>query len=265
MNIGSYKILSVLSEGSFGRTYRAEHCLLKTTVCVKEEIAFHATGDARYQEWFKEEAKLLFDIHHPLLPNCKDYFELPNDQNTYDQLMVMSFVPGDSLDKIINKNGFIDDEHICWILMRCLDALAYLHHKKKIIHCDIKPQNIILNTKDHDAFIIDLGLCSVAPMAQTKPKGGSEFFMPPEFELGRPPLPAADIYSLGKVAIYLSGGNPATGVNNLIPPLNELISKMIRQDPLARPQSVIEINEEIIEIRKKVWGRLSTLEEIKFK
>lgn len=259
MNVGNYKILSVLSEGSFGRTYRAEHTLLKTVVCLKEEIAFHATGDVRYQEWFREEAKLLFDINHPLLPNCKDYFESP------DQLMVMSFVPGDSLDKIVNKNGFIDDEHICWILMRCSDALAYLHHKKKIIHCDIKPQNIILNTKEHDAFIVDLGLCAVAPMGYTKPKGGSQFFMPPEFELGKPPLPAADIYSLGKVAVYLSGGNAATGVSLLIDPLKELVNRMIRQDPMARPQSIMEVNEEIIEIRKKVWGRLSTLEEIKFK
>lgn len=259
MNIGSYKLLSKISEGSFGRTYLAEHLLLKNLVCIKEEIGFHATGDVRYKDWFREEAKLLFDINHPLLPNCKDYFESP------EQIMVMSFIPGDSLDKIVTKNGFIDDEHICWILMRCADALAYMHHKKKIIHCDIKPQNIILNTKEHDAFLVDLGLCAVAPIAQTKPKGGSQFFMPPEFELGKPPIPASDIYSLGKVAIYLAGGNVATGTSKIIEPLKILINKMIRQDVLARPQNVVEISEEILDIRKKVWGRLSTLEEIKYR
>lgn len=259
MNVGSYKLIKMISEGSFGRTYLGEHSLLKFPVCIKEEIAYHATGDIRYKEWFREEAKLLFDISHPLLPNCKDYFESP------DQIMVMSYVPGDSLDKIVTKNGFIDDEHICWILMRCCDALAYLHHKKRIVHCDIKPQNIILDTKNHDAFIVDLGLSSVAPMAQTKPKGGSQFFMPPEFELGKPPMPFGDIFSLGKVAVYLSGGNAATGVNDMVAPLKDLVNRMIRQDPLARIQDVTEINDEILEIRKKVWGRVSTLEEIKFR
>lgn len=260
MNIGNYKIVRQISEGSFGRTYLGCHNFLNINVCLKEEIAFHATGDLRYKDWFREEAKLLFDINHPLLPNCKDYFE-----SSDDQIMIMSFVPGDSLDKIVAKNGFVDDEHICWILMRCCDALAYLHHKKRIIHCDIKPQNIILNTQEHDAFLVDLGLCSVAPMAQTKPKGGSQFFMPPEFELGKPPLPCADIYSLGKVAIYLSGGNPATGANKMMKPLKDLVNQMIRQDPLARPQDVLEINSAILELRKKVWNRISTLEEIKFK
>lgn len=260
MIIGNYKIVEKISEGSFGRTYRGEHSLLKTPVCVKEEIAFHATKDVRYKDWFREEARILFDINHPLLPNCKDYFE--SDDN---QIMVMSFVPGDSLDKIVSKNGFIDDEHICWIMMRCLDALAYLHNKKRIIHCDIKPQNIILNTKDHDAFIVDLGLCSVAPTGHTKPKGGSQFFMPPEFELGKPPLPAADIYSLGKVAVYLSGGSAATGANNMIEPLKSLIARMIRHDPMARPQDTVQVSQEILELRKSVWARTSTLEEIKFK
>lgn len=259
MNIGSYKLLNKISEGSFGRTYLGKHISLNTDVCIKEEIGFHATGDVRYKDWFREEAKLLFDINHPLLPHCKDYFESP------DQIMVMSFIPGDSLDKVVAKNGFIDDEHICWILTRCIDALSYLHHKKKIVHCDIKPQNIILNTKEHDASIVDLGLCSVAPVAQTKPKGGSQFFMPPEFESGKPPIPASDIYSLGKVAIYLSGGNVATGSSKIVDPLRILINKMIRQDPLARQQNVVEISEEILDIRKRVWGRISTLEEIKFR
>lgn len=254
MNVGNYNIVRTLSEGAFGRTYYAEHAILKTPVCLKQE----ATGDPMYQRWFREEAKLLWDVCHPSLPTLKDYFESP------EQIMVMSFIQGDSLDKVKKDHGAVDDEHICWILQRCLDALSYLHYKG-IVHCDIKPQNIILHTREHNAIIVDFGLCTVGPDAYSKPKGGTEYYMPPEFPLGKPPLPAGDIYSLGKVAVYLSGGNPATGTSKLCEPLAALVGRMIRQDPLSRPQDARSLSNEITKIRKQVWGRISTLEEIKFK
>lgn len=253
-NIGNYTIVRNLSEGAFGRTYYAEHSILKTPVCLKQE----ATGDRTFKSWFREEAKLLWDVCHPSLPTLKDYFESP------EQIMVMSFVPGDNLEKVKKERGAVDDEHICWILQRCLDALSYLHYKG-IVHCDIKPQNIILHTHEHNAIIVDFGLCTVGPDAHTKPKGGTEDYLPPEFLLGKPPIPASDIYSLGKVAVFLSGGNPATGKGKFCKPLEDLVNRMIRLDPLARPQDAREINNEISRIRKDVWGRISTLEEIKFK
>lgn len=252
--IGNYQIIKTIAEGAFGRTYYAEHKELRVPVCIKQE----STGDSIYQSWFREEARLLWDVCHPSLPTLKDYFESP------DQIMVMSFVQGDSLDKVVAKNGFIDDEHICWILQRCLDALSYLHYKG-IVHCDIKPQNIILHIKEHNAVIVDFGLCTIKPGAQTKPKGGTQYYMPPEYPLGKPPLPAGDIYSLGKVAVYLSGGNPASGNMKVVEPLASLLQKMIRQDPLTRPQDARELSAEILDIRKSIWGRTSTLEEIKYK
>jgi serine/threonine protein kinase len=255
IKIGNYTLLKKISEGSFGRTYFAEHSILKSKVCIKEEI----TENKIYQDWFREEARLLWDICHPSLPTLKDYFESP------DQVMVMSFILGDSLDKVVEKHGFIDDEHLCWILQRCLDAMSYLHYKG-IVHCDIKPQNIILNTKEHNAILVDFGLSAVKSGANTKPKGGTEFYLPPEFELGKPPIPASDIYSLGKVAVFLAGGNPATGSLPYInDSLKELIYEMIRHDPMHRPSDARELSEKILELRKKQWGRVSTLEEIKFK
>ena len=251
--IGNYDIISKISEGSFGITYKAKHSKLGKLVCAKQE----ATGDTLYQKWFREEAMLLWDINHPSLPTLKDYIET-NDE----QMIVMSFINGDSIDKVVKKNGCIDEEHICWILQRLLDALSYLHYNG-VIHCDIKPQNIILNFKEHNAILVDFGLCTVGSTANTQPKGGTEYYMPPEFELGKPPLPASDIYSLGKIAIYLSGGNVATGTNKLTM-LKDLVAEMIRYDPLARPQTANEILSRIVEIRRKTFGRTSTLEEIKF-
>lgn len=256
MIIGNYKIIKELSEGSFGRTYYAEHVLLKNPICLKEEI----TKDPIFMEWFKTEAKLLWDIHHPSLPTLKDYFEI-NDR----QYIAMSFIEGDSLTKITQQKGFIDDEHICWILQRCLDALSYLHYNG-VIHCDIKPENIILDIPKHNAIIVDFGMSSIAPGKKTLPKGGTEFYMPPEFKLGKPPIPSVDIYSLGKVALFLTGGNVQNNKFPVMKPeLKSLIEEMIRQDPLARSQEVDSINKRIQKLRMSIWGRPSTKEEIKFR
>ncbi len=257
MQIGNYLIKKTIAEGSFGRTYLAEHVLLKVPVCIKQE----STLKPEYQAWFKQEARLLWDINHTSLPSLKDYIE-----TTDQQLIVMSFIKGKTLDKIVEENGFIDDEHLCWILQRCLDGLSYLHYKG-LIHCDLKPQNIILNIEEHNATIIDFGMVVDGPNAITKPKGGTNGYMPPEFLQGKPPIPQSDLFSLGKVMMYLSGGNIVTNQlpESMCKELKYLLLWMTRFDPLARPENTIEINNLISTLRMKIWNRSSTVDMISYR
>jgi serine/threonine-protein kinase len=256
MRIGPYDVISQISEGAFGRTFLAKHRVLGVKACLKQE----KTGDPIYRKLFEAEARLLWDIHHDSLPTLKDYLVDPD----YGQVIAMSFIEGECLEDLVEKRGAIDDEHICWILQRVLDALSYLHHRH-VIHCDIKPQNIILDIPEHNAVLVDFGLYAADPDSQTLPKGGTRFYLPPEFLLGLPPLPAADLYSLGMTAVHIAGGDVRTGVlpKDMHPDLQAFIGEMIRRDPVARPQDAGALNRSLTTLRKRVFNRTATLEMFK--
>lgn len=258
MNIGQYEVLRKIGEGSFGRTFEGRHRTLGIPACIKQE----RTGDPVYMRLFREEAALLAKVHHVSLPALRDYYELPD----FGQVIVMSFVAGENLKKKVEREGPIDDEHIAWIIQRALDALSYLHFQG-IVHCDVKPDNLILHLEEHNAILVDFGLGVANPDAATRAKGGTEMYMPPEFGNGLPPIPASDIYSLGKTALFLAGGNPQTGAlpKDMHPLLAECIRAMIRKDPLARPQDARGISRAITEIRRRAFGRTETIELFKLR
>ena len=165
---------------------------------------------------------------------------------------------------VAEKRGFVDDEHLCWIMQRLLDALSYLHFHR-VIHCDIKPENIILDIPNHNAVLVDFGLYVADPNHHTKAKGGTPFYMPCEFAQGLPPIPASDLYSLGMTMVFLSGGNVGNGSlpTDMKPELQEFIGAMIRRDPLARPQNARSLNQELSSLRRRMFGRAETKEMFK--
>ncbi len=258
MKIGNYQVERQISEGAFGRTFLGRHRLLGEPVCIKQE----KTGDPAYMDLFREEAKILWGIHHVSLPTLKDYLEHPD----FGQVAVMSYIEGESLADVLQRKGPVHDEHICWILQRVLDALSYLHYMRAV-HCDIKPANIILDIPTHNAVLVDFGLTIVGPGADARAKGGTPHFIPPEFQQGLPPIPASDIFSLGMTAVALSGGNVMNGAlpQDMDPRLSTFIAKMIRRDPMARPQDARKLNQELAGLRKTIFGRTATREAFKLR
>jgi serine/threonine-protein kinase len=260
MNIGSYKIQRLLGEGAFGRVYEGRHRILDLRVCIKQE----KTQEKPYTTMFREEAILLSKLRHPSCPAFLDYLEEPGDVG---QLIVLSFIDGTPMDKILDTKGPIDDEHICWILDRILSGLSYLHGKHRIVHCDLKPANAILDIEDHQVTLVDFGLATLKPNDKTLAKGGTPGYIPPEFALGFPPIPASDIYSVGKIGIALAGGDVNSGEppKNMPSALSSLLLRMIRRDPIERPQAVDPLRGEITQIRQRVWGRTSCKEQFKYR
>ncbi|MBU1032613.1 protein kinase [Patescibacteria group bacterium] len=271
MKIGSYEIESQIGEGAFGRTFKGRHCILKDVhVCVKQE----KIGSKPYTDLFREEAAIIARLRHPSLPSFMDYKEMPPPVG---QVLVLSWIEGEPLDKAVKTETLsdgtlvaakpIDDEHICWIVDRILSALSYLHGKWQTVHCDIKPANIILDTPDHNATVVDMGMASLKPDEWSKAKGGTPGYLPPEFGTGLPPIPASDIYSVGKIVCFISGGNPAKGEfpDDMDSRLKEFYETWIRHDPKTRPQSVDQLRYELTKLRKEVFGRSSCQEEFKWR
>lgn len=259
MRVGSYDLVQLLGEGAFGRTYLARHALLGTTACVKQE----KTQQRPYTDLFREEAELVAKLRHPSLPSFIDYLEMPGDVG---QILILSFIEGRSLEDVL-REGAVDDEHICWVLDRLLGALSYLHGRHRTVHCDLKPANVILEIADHQATIVDFGMAFSRPDGRSRAKGGTDGYMPPEFALGLPPVPASDLYAVGKIGVALAGGNVGSGgaPADMAPPLREFLASLTRHDPVRRPRDANALRAELEALRKKVWGRTSTQEEWKWR
>jgi len=250
--VGNYKILKVIGEGGFGRTYLAEHSIIKKKVVIKQS---HFKGKAA-QEIVLNEATILWDINHWALPTVKDV--ILNEDG--DILLVMSFMEGQELFDYVKNNGPLDTESVCWISQRIFSALYYLHFRG-IVHRDIKPANIIVNFDSHIAGLVDFGLSKLKPDGSPDHSGYTPYFGAPEQIEGKAPVPESDIYSLGMTMIYISGGDIQT---KTLPPdipglLKDFIYSMVREHPLKRPNNSKELNKELGMIREKLFRRKHTL------
>lgn len=256
--VGNYEVIKEIGTGGFARTYLCKHTLLGEMACLKQNIDLNKEDKII----LRNEAKLLWKIHHHSLPTLRDYMELDDDSC----VLVMTYIKGKDLYKIVTEDypKGVEPEHICWMTQRLLNALHYLHFHG-IIHGDVKPQNILIVPKEHNAVLVDYGLSTLNPKSRTKTVGCTEAFAAPEQLAGMPPLPETDIYGLGLTMIYALGGNIKSMIYPTSVPkeLQEFFNQMVVRDPKKRPQSAEELVKPLSEIREKVFGRKSSGKDLK--
>ena len=251
--IGNYEVIRQIGEGGFARTYEARHILLGEMACLKQNIELNEDD----KKILRNEAKLLWKIHHHSLPALRDYIELDDGSC----VLVMTYINGKDLYKIVAEDypDGLPCEHVCWIAQRLLNALHYLHFYG-IIHGDVKPQNILILPKDHNAVLVDYGLSTIKPKNRTKSVGCTEAFAAPEQIAGKPPIPETDIYGLGLTMMFALGGNVKSGIypSSVPKDLQEYFNQMVVRDPRKRPQSAEELIKPLSELREKIFGRKSS-------
>ena len=253
VTIGNYKIIRQIGEGGFGRTYEAEHILApKIKACLKQSINI----TSEHAKILEREAELMAKIHHYSLPAFRDLIK--DSDGSY--ILVMSFEEGRTLDKVIEKHKALHPEEVAWITHRLLGATYYLH-SHGVIHGDIKPTNIIVQPKEHNAILIDYGLSSISPDRNTKSIGYTPVFAEPEIISGKPPLPESDLYSLGLTMLYALGGDPLTrSFPDHVPnKLQDFYNSFIRNNPLERTSwDKEDLVRKLSEVRREVFGREHT-------
>src|SRR5437660_4732444 len=129
-----YRVLRHLGNGGMGAVYQAVDLRLGHTVAVKQTL----TADVELWKHFEQEARLLAQLNHPVLPRVTDYFTEGNRA-----FFVMQFVDGLDLAEIIAQQpGPLPRSAVVAWADQLLDALIYLHsHARQIIHCDFNPSN----------------------------------------------------------------------------------------------------------------------------
>src|SRR6218665_3223890 len=148
--IQNYNVEELLGEGGMGTVYRATDTLLQRSVAIKI-LHPHLVRDTTFFERFRNEAILSAKLNHS---NVAVLYNFLRDRN--DNFMVMEFVDGMTLEKLLKQNGRLPLESVLKIMMQTLDGLHHAH-EKGILHRDIKPANLML-TRDGIVKLMDFGI-----------------------------------------------------------------------------------------------------------
>ncbi len=238
-----YRIARLLGQGGMGSVYRAWDTRLNLSVAVKELLCPSDIPPEQLdglREQFHQEARILARLKHPNLVHVTDSFE--ENGNAY---LVMDFVEGESLaERLIHEGAQPEARVVEWGLA-ILNALNYCHNQK-IIHRDIKPQNLII-CKDGRIVLVDFGLVKLMnpndPRTHTLLRGmGTPTYAPPEqydSTFGHTD-PRTDLYSLGATLYHaLTGMTPPTATHRIIEPQS---LKAVREIiPQVTPQTQMVI------------------------
>ncbi len=206
--VGKYDLIAKIAQGGMGAVYKAKHPTLGRTVLLKK-LALR--GGTQFTERFKREARLMMDFKNDHIVQVYDHFK----EGPY-YYIVEEFVDGVSLDSLIRKERYLNNDAATLILYEVCKALKYAHDKQ-VIHRDIKPANILIS-KEGEVKLVDFGIAtSLEETDDTLTREGMTLgtpaYIPPEqIDNAKAVDRRSDIYSLG-VVIYemLTGKTPFPG------------------------------------------------------
>ena len=216
--LGSYRLLRKIGQGSFAEVYQGEHQYLERLAAIK---ILHVQMDPKTQEQFRHEARTIARLDHPHIVRVLDFGI--EDQTPY---LVMEYTPGGTLRSRHPKGTRLPLEQIVTYVKQIASALDYAH-QQRVIHRDIKPENMLLNAQ-HEVVLSDFGIAVVQQTMQSLPTqqpAGTPLYMAPEQIRGKP-CPASDQYALAVVVYeWLCGEPPFRGS------LYEVYSQHLHQPP----------------------------------
>ena len=217
-----YTILELVGGGGMADVYRAHDKLLDRSVAVKV-LRSQFTGDEEFVTRFRREAQAAARLSHP---NIVNIYDVGYDEDVH--YIVMEYISGETLKDLIIREKDIAVETAVRIALEIAEALEHAHHNG-LIHCDIKPHNILMSRTGR-IKVTDFGIARAvtsATMTQTGTIIGSVHYFSPEQAKGSAVGAKSDIYSLG-VVIYemLTGVVPFQGETPI-----SIALKHLQEDP----------------------------------
>jgi serine/threonine protein kinase len=197
-------MIKLLGQGGFGRTYLAEDRDKLNEKCVVKQFVPMIQGTAGLQkalELFEREARQLQQLgHHPQIPALWAYFSENNQL-----YLIQQYIEGETLEQISQKQGVWTEPQVKELLTSLLPVLEFIH-QQKVIHRDLKPDNI-MRRGNGEYVLIDFGvakdLSATVIHTQVGTRVGSDGYASREQMQGGEAYPATDLYSLGATCFYL--------------------------------------------------------------
>lgn len=253
---GTFRADRFLAQGDVAMLYRGR-CIAGSQSDV--EVVLKIAMDKRDNTLIAQEVQFLRTLRYAEGQQTKHFPEVIAEFCTPNGVAgsILSYLPGHDFEGLRKRfpDG-ISAEHGVWILARALSALGFAH-KQGIIHGNIDPAHLIVSPPDHNLFVIDWTSAVIAPE-----KTGQGFrvhnpdYSPPEVLERKPPLPASDLYSLGKAMIYLLGGDvqQITLPSSVDERMVRFLQFLCRQSPRQRAQDAWETARQLSELRTEVFG-----------
>ncbi len=212
-----YEVFGLIGSGGMGMVYKARHRLMDRTVAIKVIHRKFTTGSSAAKR-FQREVKAGAKLDHPNIVAAFDA-----DQAGNSHFLVMEFVEGKSLDRILEETGPLPVPIACDYILQAATGLQHAH-EQGMVHRDIKPHNLML-TPNGKIKILDFGLARMvdpdssgtSPNAITAPDmlvGTPDYLAPEQSRSGRRVDIRSDLYSLGCTFYQvLTGWPPFAGGN----------------------------------------------------
>lgn len=249
-----YELQELIGGGGMADVYKAHDRLLDRAVAVKILHQQYA-NDAEFVERFRREATGAAKLAHANIVNIYDVGE-----ENGSQYIIMEYVSGPTLKEVIQRKGHLEPAEAVRIASEIASALESAH-RNNLVHCDIKPHNILVMADGH-IKVTDFGIAravSASTMTYSGNVMGSVHYFSPEQAKGTVITTKSDVYSLG-VVLYemLTGQLPFNGetpvsialqhlqqeptalrqLNPSIPPVLEaIVQKAMSKEPADRPSS----------------------------
>ncbi len=194
-----YRLVERIDEGGAGEVWRARDEKLDRNVAIK---LLGPDADDAFRARFADEARRAAAVVHP---NVVTVFDEGRDGA--DAFMVMELVPGKTLREIVAERGPLPPHEVSRLIRQVAGALDAAH-AAGVIHCDVKPANVIVDPKGV-AKLTDFGIARAARDRDEQELLGTARYIAPERVEGGPVTARTDVYGLGLVAYELLTGRPA--------------------------------------------------------
>ncbi len=272
-----YKLLRPIGQGGMAVVYKAQDLSLGRVVAVKV-LRDTLTSDTEFLARFQQEARAAANLAHPNIVTVHDF---GRDGGRY--YIVMEHIEGKDLKAFIKEHGPLTVDQAVDLAIQICAGVGYAH-RAGLVHCDIKPQNMLV-TSDGRIKITDFGiaraLATIRPGEITDVVWGSPQYYSPEQAAGEHPVPGSDVYSIGVVLFEMLAGRlpfvassqqqlalmhlredpPRLSLfNPNVPETLELIvHKVLAKEPSARYRTADQLGRILISYRQEGDGRTGVL------
>lgn len=227
-----YTILNIVGIGGMSVVFGAYDTESKCTVALKmldESACSSDEARAEAEERFRNEINAMMRLSHPNIVNILNVSK-PGEPLYF----VMEYIEANTLKRKLDEHGALTPEETLYYSEQILRALIHAH-SKNIVHCDIKPQNIML-LPDGSLKLADFGIARIIDSKHNRESNmavGTVYYISPEQASGRKIGPGSDIYSLGVMMYEMATGRLPFSASD-----TSAVSRMHMEAQPLRPRSI---------------------------
>ena len=258
-----FEVRRLLGAGAMGAVYLAYDRELDEEVALKVLPPLNTTDETAVRR-FLNEIRVARRISHRNVVRTHDVGRWSGGL-----FLTMEYVPGRTLRDLLDERRTLATKEVLSLGAQIADALA-VAHEQGVIHRDIKPQNVLMDTAGQ-AKLLDFGISvmqgSSGQLTEAGLIVGTPAYMSPEQLLGEPVTPSSDLYAVGVVlyeaatgALPFTAATPMALVAQIVqhapkpmrevspdcdPRLEGIVMRLLSQDPAARPKSAVDLRDEL--------------------